>query len=237
MEILAIIPARGGSKGIPRKNIRPLAEHPLLTWTIAASLNAAQITRTVVSTDDEEIRTTALSYGAEVPLLRPAELSNDGAQTESALLHVLTTLKEKENYIPDAVVLLQPTSPIRFQGTIDAAITAFINGKFDAVLSVFEGHHFHWRPDGTPLYDYKNRPLRQDLTDENRIVAETGSLYVTKTETLCSEKNRLGGNIGTFETTLLENFDIDTLEDFRLAELIAQEWAPKLSIPVLRESR
>lgn len=233
MEILAIIPARGGSKGIPGKNIKPFAGYPLIAWTIAASRTAAAVSRTIVSTDSMEIKHVAEQYGAEVPFLRPAELATDSSQTEPTLLHVLNTLKEQEGYEPDAVLLLQPTSPIRFTGTIDALAKHFINGNYDAVLSVFEGHHFKWQDSKNPtaLYDYTNRPLRQDLGEENRIYSETGSMYLTKTATLLEEGNRLGGHIGMIETDLLENIDIDTLDDFRLTELIASEWSDRLTLP------
>jgi len=234
MEILAIIPARGGSKGIPGKNIKSFSGHPLITWTISASLASAKISRTIVSTDNKDIKDIALQYGAEVPFLRPPELATDEAQTEPVLLHVLQKLQESENYIPDAVVLLQPTSPIRFIGSIDSLIETFEKGEYDAVLSVYEGHHFKWKTGETvqALYDYKNRPLRQEIGKENRIYSETGSMYITRTEILQNTQNRLGGKIGLYEISALENIDIDTLDDFTLTEIIASRWGNRLTTPV-----
>lgn len=233
MDILAIIPARKGSKGIPDKNIKLLAGHPLIAWSIAASRASQYTIRTVVSTDSEDIAKIATQYGAEVPSLRPKELAEDSSQTEPALLHMLSVLQETESYIPDAVLLLQPTSPIRFRSSIDAVIKTYTEGEYDSALSVFEGHHFKWKnpQQAEALYDYKKRPLRQELTAENRLYSETGSMYIVRTSILQATHNRLGGTIGLYETDLLENIDIDTLDDFRLAELIANEWSGRLTIP------
>ncbi|PIR54283.1 acylneuraminate cytidylyltransferase family protein [Candidatus Peregrinibacteria bacterium CG10_big_fil_rev_8_21_14_0_10_42_8] len=233
MEILAIIPARGGSKGIPGKNIKPFANYPLIAWTISASLAAKGITRTVVSTDNDEIKDVALTYGAEVPFLRPENLALDNSQTEPVLQNVLETLRSQEGYVPDAIMLLQPTSPIRFTGTIDAIIEKYKKGEYDSILSVFEGHHFKWKNEQNPvaLYDHKNRPLRQDVQHEDHIYSETGSVYITRTKTFLYTQNRLGGKIGLYETGLLENIDIDSLDDFHLTEMIAKEWSHKLTTP------
>src|SRR5512136_2838806 len=112
-EILALIPARGGSKGIPRKNIRSFSGYPLIAWSIAAALQAETVTRTIVSTDDEEIASVAREWGAETPFLRPAEFAQDQTTDLPVFEHALTWLTENENYHPDAVVQLRPTSPIR----------------------------------------------------------------------------------------------------------------------------
>ena len=113
MEILAIIPARGGSKSIPRKNIRPLAGHPLIAYSIAAGRQSRLVTRTIVSTDDEEIAAVARQYGAETPFLRPAEFAQDNTTDFPVFTHALGWLKEHEGYQPDIIVQLRPTSPIR----------------------------------------------------------------------------------------------------------------------------
>ena len=113
MEILALIPARGGSKSIPRKNIRPLAGHPLIAYSIAAGRQSNLVTRTIVSTDDEEIARIARQYGAETPFLRPAEFAQDNTTDFPVFTHALSWLKEHEGYQPEIVVQLRPTSPIR----------------------------------------------------------------------------------------------------------------------------
>ena len=233
--ILTIIPARGGSKGIPGKNIRTFNGHPLLAWTIAQSLGSKHIERTIVSTDNEEIRDIALKYGAEVPFLRPAELAKDDSPTEPALLHVLDELK-KDDYEPDAVVLLQPTSPIRLDGTLDRAIETFERGGYDSLLSVFAVHHLYWKNADEPeaLYDFRKRPRHQEMKEKDQIYAETGSIYVTKTAIFRSEGNRLGGKIGIFPTKREESIDIDTEEDFLLAEQIARGCGERLLKPIFQ---
>jgi N-acylneuraminate cytidylyltransferase len=128
MKYLAIIPARGGSKGIPRKNIRPLAGKPLLAYNIEAARNSRYIQRVVVSTDDPEIARVAQQYGAEV-VWRPAEISGDTASSESALLHTLATLREQESYAPDVLVFLQCTSPLTLAEDIDGVITALLEQR------------------------------------------------------------------------------------------------------------
>ncbi|HJS20636.1 MAG TPA: acylneuraminate cytidylyltransferase family protein, partial [Anaerolineales bacterium] len=121
-EILALIPARGGSKGIPRKNIRSFAGYPLIAWSIAAARQSARVTRVIVSTDDDEITSVARECGAETPFLRPVELAQDQTTDLPVFEHALQWLEENENYLPEIVVQLRPTSPIRPQGMLDNAI-------------------------------------------------------------------------------------------------------------------
>jgi len=222
MNIISIIPARGGSKGIPKKNLHKVAGHPLIAWTIHQSLQSSRINRTIVSTDSEEIKEVALKYGAEVPFMRPSEFAQDDSPTEPVLLHALSELKRSDEE-PDVIVLLQPTSPIRFDGSIDRAIKLFEEGGYDSVLSVHAVHHLYWKNADNPsaLYDYKARPRRQDAKEEDQIYAETGSIYVTKTSTLLSEENRLGGKIGVFPMRREESVDVDTEEDFALVDMLA----------------
>ncbi len=126
MHVLAIIPARGGSKSIPRKNIKPLAGHPLVAYSIAAALQAKCVTRTIVSTDDEEIAAVARQYGAETPFLRPAEFAQDHTTDLPVFQHALAWLAESEAYVPDIVVQLRPTSPIRPPDCVDQAVKILI---------------------------------------------------------------------------------------------------------------
>ncbi len=127
VEVLTFIPARGGSKGIPRKNIKNLAGHPLIAYSIAASLEAELVKRTIVTTDDPEIAEIARKYGAEVPFLRPEELAQDDTRDLPVFQHALTWLKEQEGYQPDLVVQLRPTSPFRPPGLIDEAINILLD--------------------------------------------------------------------------------------------------------------
>ena len=114
MKYLAIIPARGGSKGVPNKNIKDIAGKPLIAWTIEQAVSSKKIDRVIVSTDCSEIAKIAVKWGAQVPFMRPGELANDTAATEPSLMHAVDWLKENEGYEADAVVLLQATSPFRY---------------------------------------------------------------------------------------------------------------------------
>lgn len=221
MKILAIIPARGGSKGIPRKNVRLLAGKPLVAYTIEHACQARSVDRVVVSTDDPEIAVVSEQYGAEV-VWRPAEISGDTASSESALLHTLDFLEQTEGYRPDLVVFLQCTSPIRRPEDIDQAVQILLDEDADSLLSVVPFHLFIWRlvdDQGQPVdYDYRHRPRRQDRQPE---YMENGSIYVFKPWVLRRFNNRLGGKIALYVMDGWSSVDINTLRDLELCEWIA----------------
>lgn len=127
VKVLAVIPARGGSKGIPRKNIKKLAGHPLIAYSIAAGLNSSLVTRTIVSTDDQEIAEVAKQYGADVPFLRPEEFARDESRDLPVFQHVLSWLKQNESYQPEIVVQLRPTSPFRSETLVDEAVRILLD--------------------------------------------------------------------------------------------------------------
>ena len=229
MEILAIIPVRGGSKGIPGKNIKLLAGKPLLFYTIEAAQNSKYITRTVVSTENSEIKKTAQSFGAEV-IDRPAELAQDETKTAPVLLHVVEEL-EKQNYKPDVVVLLQATCPLRNSKELDEAIELFLSKQKDGVDSVFAAKelgvtHSKWRrtPDCAKekayecLYDYRNRPRRQDTDKHYPMYTETGATYIIKTNVMKRVKDFIGEKPELYLNG--SSGDIDAIEDFEKAEKI-----------------
>jgi CMP-N,N'-diacetyllegionaminic acid synthase len=222
MSNLCIIPARGGSRGVPRKNLRVVAGKPLIAWTIRQAVAASRIDRIVVSTDDGEIADVARRYGAEVPFLRPAELATDTAPTEPVLIHVVDELRQSEGYRPKSVVLLQPTCPVRKAGSVDRAIARFEEEQADSLLSVREIHPFLWRDEVEPkaLYDFVNRPRRQDVAAADRLFEETGSIYITDVGLLLCSKNRLGGKVALFAMEAEESWDIDTESDFAVAEAL-----------------
>jgi CMP-N,N'-diacetyllegionaminic acid synthase len=222
MSNLCIIPARGGSRGVPRKNLRVVAGKPLIAWTILQATAARAIDRVVVSTDDTEIADVARRYGAEVPFLRPAELATDVAPTEPVLIHVVDELERCEGYCPKSVVLLQPTCPVRKPGSIDRAIARFVEERADSLLSVREIHPFLWSDESDPKarYDFINRPRRQDVAIKDRLFEETGSIYVTDVGLLLATRNRLGGKVALFAMDAEESWDIDTESDFAVAEAL-----------------
>jgi len=219
-EVLAIIPARGGSKGIPRKNVRPLGGIPLIAHTIRQAVATPSITRIVVSTDDAEIGAVAREHGAEV-VWRPAELSGDTASSESALLHVLETLREREGYEPSLVVFLQATSPLRRPDDIERAIETVRREKADSLFSACRVEGFVWRRTrgkddlASFSYDHNRRPRRQDAPED---LIENGSIYVFRPNVLLEQKNRLGGRIAVHLMSPLDSFQIDEPEDLEVME-------------------
>ncbi|WP_406700185.1 acylneuraminate cytidylyltransferase [Singulisphaera sp. Ch08] len=230
-EILAIIPARGGSKGIPRKNIRPIAGKPLLAYTIEHARRTPDITRIVVSTDDGEIGAVAEDWGAEV-IKRPPELSGDEASSESALLHALDQLRRVEGYDPGLVVFLQATSPLRRPDDIQSAITTFMAEEADSLFSAGPVHGFIWRREAGRLssfsYDYRNRRRRQDAPEE---LVENGSIYIFKPQVLRASGNRLGGKIATYLMDPLDSLQVDEPSDMPLFERLLAVRVPCSILP------
>jgi CMP-N,N'-diacetyllegionaminic acid synthase len=226
MTYLALIPARAGSKGIPQKNLKPLAGKPLIAWSIEQAKSAKGIGRVVLSTDGADIAAEARKWGAEVPFVRPAEISTDSASTELAMIHAVEALG-KDGYRPDFVVLLQPTSPIRRKGAIDAAIRLLEENNADSLVSTREIHPFLWKnPQNAQAgYDVQRRPRRQDVPDDERLYEENGSIYITRTDVLMRDHCRLGGKIVAFAMSSAESIDIDTAEDFALAGALMESIA------------
>lgn len=222
MNILAIIPARGGSKGVPRKNIRILAGKPLIAHTIEHAKEAKSVNRVIVSTDDSEIAAVSRQFGAEV-IWRPKEISGDDSTSESALIHTLDFLNQKDGYIPDLVVFLQCTSPVRTSMDIDMAVQQLVDEGADSLVSVTPWHGLYWiLEDGgakSVSFDYRNRPRRQDMRPEFR---ENGSIFIFKPLVLNRLNNRLGGKVVLFEMNPWTRFEADTWEDFALCEWILQ---------------
>ncbi len=225
METLAIIPVRGGSKGIPGKNIKLLAGKPLVSYTIEASLKSKYITRTVVSTEDSKIKQVSLSFGAEV-VDRPVELAQDETKTAPVLLNVVEQL-EQVNYRPDVVVLLQATCPLRDSKQIDEAFELFLNSDCDSVFAArrIGTTHAYWRKkqDGTfdCLYDYRHRPRRQDTDLHLPLFCETGATYIIKTDVLKKVKDFIGEKPELYLDGA--SGDIDTIDDFNAIERVILE--------------
>ena len=220
---IAFIPARGGSKGIPGKNIKIINGKPLIAWSIEYALSADCIDKVYVSTDSEHIRNVALSYGAHTPYLRPNELSTDSATTESAVLHFIDWANQNDVEM-DRIVLIQPTSPLRLPGHLDKAMRQFDKERADSLVTVTKTHRFIWKDPGKPSasYDFFNRPRRQDIQKKDEIYFENGSFYISKVEMYQNHGSRLGGSISTYDMTPEESFEIDDPLDFKLIEFLMQ---------------
>ena len=222
--IVAIIPARGGSKGIPKKNLCLLEGKPLIAYSIEQALEASAINRVLVSTDDPEIAAVSKQYGAEV-IWRPADISGDTASSEEALLHALTFLEQEEGYCPRLVVFLQTTSPLRRPDDIDNAINKLIMDKADSLLSLTKAVEFIWSKSGDEFisvtFDYKNRRRRQEL---NPIYYENGSIYVFKPEILAKNRNRLGGKVSAYIMESWQRADIDDYESLEWCQWLYRKY-------------
>ena len=213
----AIIPARGGSKGIPRKNLKLLEGKPLIVWSIEQVLATRGLTP-YVSTEDEEIADVARGAGAQV-IERPAELAGDATASEPVIEHAIEVITA-EAARPDQVMFLQATSPLRLPGTLARCLDEFAVTGADSMVGVVPAEIFMWRrvPRVEALYPVDTRPRRQDLRPEQLRYRETGSLYLTRTEIYERHHNRLGGSIELFVMDPLEGIDIDAEHDFMLAE-------------------
>lgn len=233
-ESLAVIPARGGSKGLPRKNVRVLGNLPLIAHTIQAALES-NLSRVIVSTDDEEIAGIAKEYGAEVPFIRPAEFSGDSATSLSVLLHAIRYMEEKQNYHADTIAFLQPTSPFRTAAHINGALQNFVEADTTSLITVTDVQEFHPYFMFTQeenhriktLFELKERPLRrQDLPTYYRI---NGALYVSKR----SYYDGIDEHAAIFDWNSLSSYimdapssiDINDYLDFQHAELLLKKKA------------
>ena len=221
MRILCVVPARGGSKGVPRKNLREVAGKPLIAWTVEQALAARPAMDVVVSTEDEDIAAAARAAGALVPFLRPAHLAQDTTPTEPVVRHAIDAARAADG-APDAVMLLQATSPVRLPRTIDRAIAQFVATGVDSLVGVVPQAPFLWTAGAAPTaaYDVDARPRRQDLTPETLRYRETGSLYLTRPWVYEERDNRIGGQVGLFVMDELEGTDVDTELDLLVAEQV-----------------
>lgn len=223
-KILAIILARGGSKGVPRKNIKDLNGKPLIGYTIEAAKSSEYIDKVIVSTEDEEIKSIAINFGAEVPFLRPEELATDKSPSIDAILYTVNKLKKKYNYLPSYVCLLQCTSPLRKGKHIDEAFLKLKETNMDSIVSVCEAEvNPYWSNvfNGDKL-DYfleegKIITRRQDLPKVYRM---NGAIYIIKTEVLMEKKTFEPEKLTGYIMESIDSVDIDNEIDFILAEAI-----------------
>jgi N-acylneuraminate cytidylyltransferase/CMP-N,N'-diacetyllegionaminic acid synthase len=223
-KIIAVIPARGGSKGLVGKNVMPLRGKPLVVWTIEQALLCGYIDRTIVSTDDGNIADIARRHGADVPFIRPLELATDRSSTMDVLVHALDFVG-REGKAYDIVVLLQPTSPLRHHSDISGAIKFFFEKRALAVVSVCQTeHHPFWTntlPDDGCMKEFirpeVENKARQDLPDYYRI---SGSLYVADVVSLLTERTFYGERTFAYIMPKERSVDIDSLMDFQFADFL-----------------
>ncbi|RLB80748.1 MAG: acylneuraminate cytidylyltransferase family protein [Deltaproteobacteria bacterium] len=226
--ILGIIPARGGSKSIPNKNMVMLGGKPLISYTIDAAKGSTLLSRIILTTDDKDIAEFGKKQGVEVPFLRPASLSQDTTPTIPVVQHALRFLKDKHDYAPDVVVLLQPTSPLRTHQHIDEAVELFFKSGADSVVSVVEVPH-QYNPlsvmeikaeklkpfidgEGTRLLRRQNKP---------KFYARNGAaIYVTRREVIENDDSFFGKDCRPYIMRAEESVDIDSYFDLEIAEMI-----------------
>lgn len=217
---VVVIPARGGSKGVPRKNLRRVGGIPLVARAITSGLGATGVDLVVVSTDDPEIAAVAREWGAEV-VDRPAELSGDTASSESAVLHALDELGRR-GYAVSTVVLLQATSPFIDPADLDRAIDQVVAGDRDVVFSAVLSWGFLWRAGGGGLigvnHDLRSRPRRQDRDEE---YLETGAFYAMDAAGFRTAGHRFFGQVGCVVVDEIGALEIDTEEQLRMASTLA----------------
>jgi len=217
---LAVIPVRGGSKGLPRKNILPFMGKPLMLHSLAEAKKSKYLDRIVFSTEDAEIKKIAQEAGGEV-IDRPDELAQDHCSTESALLQVINYVKGKEGKAYDYIVTLQVTSPLRSVETIDQGIEMISSGEFDSLFScsrIFKTLGTKVGDEFKPLIPFAELPRRRQ--DRKPFYGSNGVLYITKTGSLIKEELCTAGRIAILETPEEESADIDNQLDFKIAELL-----------------
>ena len=229
MNYLAIVPARGGSKGIINKNITLLNGRPLISYTLNAALASKHIDRLVISTDDSEIAKLGKSFGIDIPFLRPKKYSHDSSPSIDLVLHAIRWFSKNVNYNPDAIILLQPTSPFRTKNHIDNAIKLFTKTKPDTLVSVVELPH-NFNP--SKLVKIENNQIVSvyDDVDNFRILprqelpklyARNGpSILISKVSFLQKNKSFYGGKTIPYIMDFFDSIDIDDNSDLLMAELI-----------------
>jgi len=225
--VVALICARGGSKGLPGKNILPLAGIPLIAWSIRQARAVPRVSRVIVSTDSEEIATVARDAGAEVPFMRPAELAQDHSPERAAWRHALEFLRTTEGRYPDILIVVPATAPLRLPEDLEACLDAYAMGDADTIITVSEAHrnpYFNMvkmREDGAVepviLPAQGGLTRRQDAPD---VYDVTTVAYVTNPEFVMRADNIFAGRVRSVLIPVERAIDIDTLMDFRIAECL-----------------
>ena len=230
-KILGLIPARGGSKGVPKKNIKLLNGYPLIWYTHQAAINSKLLHRTIVSTEDSEIKSICLNFEMNVPFDRPKSLATDQTPTIDVILHALEKMESLGEFY-DAVCLLQPTCPLRGPQLIDKAITKYFNTNGDSLISVRKvpsKYNPHW------VFEPNDERLLKIATGENEIISRRqdlpdayirdGAIYITSTKVIKEQRSLYGESISYFEHNYNNHINIDTVEDWEKAEQLIRSAA------------
>lgn len=221
-KVVAIILARGGSKGIPKKNVLNFAGHPLVAWSIMQAKNTNEIDEVYVSSDSTEILEIAERYGAKT-IVRPDEFANDTAKSEDAIIHALEVLED--DY--EIIIMLEPTAPLRDPKDLGNAVNMFRSESWDSCFSGATLQDFLiWKKDQdgnlkSVNYDYKNQGPRQMREPD---YVENGAIYMFKPKIMLANKNRFGGKIGIFPNHFWQSFEIDEPDDWKFVELIFKKY-------------
>ena len=224
MSVVALICARGGSKGVPGKNIRPLAGRPLIAWAIASARAVARVTRVIVSTDSSEIAAVAASAGAEVPFMRPDVLATDTSSEWQVWQHALTFLRDAEGAFPDALLVVPATAPLREVQDLERCLDAFESGGADVVITVTDAHRNPYFNMVTQTSDGRAQlviPPTGSVTrrqDAPPIFDMTTVAYVARPEFVMTSRGMFEGRVRSVHVPLERSLDIDTLLDFQIAE-------------------
>lgn len=224
-KIVGIIPARGGSKRIPDKNIKDISGKPLIAYTIIEAKKSKYLDRLIVTTDDEKIAKISRSYGADVPFIRPKELAKDKSNVIDTLIHAVNYLESEEKYSPDIIVLLEPTSPLRTVEDVDSAIKKHLETNADSIVGVVKGDNRH------PLKAkiIKDNKLVDYLFEEKKIIRSqdlpevyfrNGAYYSVKKDVLMSMKTLYGKDTRPYIMSAEKSIDINEELDFKIAEIL-----------------
>ncbi len=231
LKIMALIPARAGSKRVKNKNIRDLGGIPLIGYKIRVALESKYINKIILSTDSEEIRAVAERFGIRVPFLRPSEISGDNSTELEFHQHALKWLSENENYVPDLIVNLYPTSPFVSSKTIDMAIKKIIeNSDYDSLRSVVKCSEHPYKMWIEKDENYLEPFIKSE--DDNthtlsyhllpKVYIQNACIYITKPETINKYKTTIGKKVLSFKMDKIESFDINTELDFMIADMMVR---------------
>ena len=223
-KVLGLIPARGGSKGVPRKNIKEMCGRPLISYTIEAALQSTVLDMALVSTDDKQIREKALKWGETVPFMRPHELAQDETPMEPVVEHTIEHVKNNYEGNWKTVVILQPTSPLRDEGDIDGALEKYKSGKCDSLVSVEKNHSYRWKKEeqGAQRINYpEDRIPRQGKSPE---FVENGAIYISDIHKFLENEKITCGRTCLFRMDDISSVDIDTPFELWIAKKIMEEW-------------